>query len=315
MGVTKRKKHNKNKNINTNKYKKTHKKIDITREKVFKKLNCSPKNPKNIKDFTCYTAESLDKLKKYWNSRHPDEKILTNNSAEIWSQLKDNMSNVCNTEACWLRQKFIDNNLDAELRTYTFAPKSPETWIKNKNEWLSSTDIEKVMKQYERTYPHFVFLGPSPLDFDKKKVYNACVWEELCNFDLKKYLKQNKTKIGIIFNMDPHYKDGSHWMCMMVDITKQLIYYFDSNGDKCPKEIKKLIERIQQQGHSFDLDFKFKENHPYEHQQGDTECGIYVLYFIITILTGKHNYNLFTNQKITDDDMEKYRKIYFNPSL
>ena len=289
-------------------------KIKKDKEKVFKKLNCSPKKSNEIQKFTCYTSESLSKLKKFWNARHPDNKILTNNSEEIWSQLKENMANVCDTEACWLRQKFIDNNLDADLRTYTFAPKSPLAWTKNKNEWLSSTDIEKVMKQYEHTYPHFAFIGPSPLDFDKKKLYNACVWEELCNFDLKKYLKKNKTKIGIIFNMDPHYKGGSHWMCMMVDISKQIIYYFDSNGDKCPKEINNLVERIQEQGRAFNIDFKFEENHPYEHQEGDTECGMYVLYFIITILTGKRNYKFFTSQKITDDDMEKYRKIFFNPS-
>jgi len=114
--------------------------------------------------------------------------------------------------------------------------------------------------------------------------------------------------------MDPHYKGGSHWMCMMIDIPKQIIYYFDSNGDKCPKEIKTLSERIQHQGNQFKFNFKFEENHPYEHQEGDTECGMYVLYFIITILTGKNNYDFFTSQKITDDDMEKYRKIFFNPN-
>jgi hypothetical protein len=305
MGITKRGKHNKNKN------RKTQKKIG----KSFKKLKCSPKNPKDIKEFTCYTSDSLNKLKKYWNARHPDEKILTNNSQEIWARLKENMADVCDTEACWLRQKFVENDLDAELRNYTFAPKSPATWNRNKNEWLTSVDIEKVMKQYEKTYQNFTFIGPSPLDFDNKKIYNTCVWEELCNFDLKKYLTKNKTKIGIIFNMDPHYKDGSHWMCMMVDITKQLIYYFDSNGDKCPNEIKVLVERIKQQGHAFNLDFKFEENHPIEHQEGDTECGMYVLYFIVEILTGKRDYKFFTTKKITDEDVEKYRKIFFNPTL
>jgi len=234
---------------------------------------------------------------------------------EIWSKLKENMEHICDTEACWLRQKFIDHNLDSELRNYTFAPKSPAKWKKNKNEWLSSVDIEKVMKQYEKAFPHFVFIGPTPLDFDKKKLYNTCVWDELCKFNLNKYLKKNKTKIGIIFNMDPHYKDGSHWMAMMIDIPRQIIYYFDSNGDKCPKEIKKLVDRIKQQGLQVNINFKFYENHPYEHQKGDTECGIYTLYFISEILQGKKDYKFFTSQRITDDDMEKYRKIFFNEDL
>ena len=46
---------------------------------------------------------------------------------------------------------------------------------------------------------------------------------------------------GISFNLDPHYKSGSHWVSLYVHIPKKIIYYFDSNGDKTPKEIKKLI--------------------------------------------------------------------------
>jgi hypothetical protein len=285
----------------------------LNKTRKMRKLNCSPK--KNPKNFTCYTDKSLHKLKKYWNMRHPDRKITSNNSVEIWQKLRNYMNDICSTEACWLRQKFIENNLDKDLRSYTFAPKSPASWKKNKNEWLSSVDIEKVMKQFEETYPGFVFIGPTPIDFDKKKLYNNCVWNELCNFDLKNYIKQNKKMIGVVFNMDPHYKSGSHWMCMMIDIPKSIIYYFDSNGDRHPKEIKKLFERIQQQGKPLGIDFKFYENHPFEHQKGNTECGIYVLYFLIEILKGNKDYKYFTEQKITDDEMEKYRKIFFNDDL
>ena len=37
----------------------------------------------------------------------------------------------------------------------SFAPEAPKSWNKNPNEWLSSTDILKVMKQYEKAYRCF----------------------------------------------------------------------------------------------------------------------------------------------------------------
>ena len=190
-----------------------------TKKKKFHKIRCSPQTKK--KEYTCYSDESLSKLKKFWNARHPDSKIKSNNSYEIWQYLRNALENVCESENCWLKQKFISSNLDKDLLNYTFAPKSPETWKKNKNTWLSSVDIEKVMKQYENAYSNFAFIGPSPIDFDTPKIYNTCVWDELCKFDLGYFLKKNKTKIGIIFNTDPHYKGGSHWVCMYIDIPKK----------------------------------------------------------------------------------------------
>ena len=65
-----------------------------------------------------------------------------------------------------------------------FSPKSPESWKRNINEWLSSVDILKFMKQYEKAYHCFEFLGPSPIDFDTHVAYGKCVWEDLCNFKL-----------------------------------------------------------------------------------------------------------------------------------
>ena len=36
------------------------------------------------------------------------------------------------------------------------------------------------------------------------------------------------------------------------------------------------------------------------------------MYFITEILQGKKDLDYFTTHRISDDDMEKYRKIYFN---
>lgn len=272
-----------------------------------KDLVCSP-GKKNNK-FTCYSHSSLLHLRNLWNYRHPDVPINSENDREIWLQLKSFLQDVCNNEQCWLDQQFSKNKLTVDIIDYTFAPIAPKKWIKNKNEWLTSIDIEKVMQQYEKEFPNFLFLGPSPIDFDKV-IEGECIWEEICKFNVTNILKNKKNKIGLIFNIDPHYKNGSHWVSVFIDLKNQYIIYFDSVADKIPKEIDIFINRVIEQCKYHNIKLK-KVIIDKEHQKGDTECGMYCLYFIITLLT-KNDYNQFINNRIPDINMENLREVLFN---
>ena len=274
----------------------------------YKPVNCSP-NP-NKSEFSCYTNEALFKMKSYWNARHQRDTISTNDPKKIWLELREKMSNSCDRESCWLRSKFMEGNVDSELLNYTFAPKSPDDWKRNPNEWLSSLDIEAVMKQYEKFYKCFEFLGPSPIDYDHHKLYGECVWEELCNLNLSKMIKRHKNKLGIIFNTDPHNKRGEHWISMFVNIKKKFIVYFDSNGDEPPAQVTKLINTICDQGQQLGIDFKVHLNEK-EHQQTESECGMYSLYFIIQMLKDR-GVTYFLKNKIPDKEVFELRKKYFN---
>jgi hypothetical protein len=286
--------------------------------KSFKKVQCAPKpneNENDLRNFTCYSEKDLIKMKNLWNARHRDMLIEDTNPRDIWNNLKNKMSNACHTESCWLKQKFMENNLDSELDTYTFAPKSPEKWKENHNTWLNSTDIEKVMKQYEHSYPCFRFIGPTPIDFDTNLYDDKCVWDELCHFDLVKHIKDGVNKIGIIFNTDPHTKGGAHWISLFINLKKRFIFFFDSNGLKAPNEIKILCDRIIEQASNIGIKLTLDSNAPFAHQEGNTECGMYSLYFIISLLKDQHAYNFFKSTKISDDAMENMRDKYFNPTL
>jgi len=281
-----------------------------------KKINCSPKSKGEINGFSCYTDKSLFKLRDLWNARHPTLKINSNNPKEIHLQLSKNLNNVCSTEACWLKQKGDFGQIKDELSD-SFAPVSPPEWKKNPNEWLSSEDIIQVMKQYEKAYKCFDFLGPSPIDFDTKKMYGECVWDELCNFSLEKQIKKGKTKIGIIFNTDPHDKPGKHWISLFINIKKKKIFFFDSTGDKAPPEVSALIERVKKQGLVLNPPIKFisDSNEGVEHQYGNTECGIYSLFFIVHMLEDKLTDHYLKTHILKDKYMEKFRHVYFNDSL
>ena len=285
---------------------KTKKNNKKNNKKTIKKLNCSPN--KKL-DFTCYSPKSLIKLKKKWNLENKDKQIKSNDLYIIWNTLNKYLQDTCSDEHCWLSKKFISNDLDSTLSKNTFAPFAPPTWKKNPNEWLSSVDINKVMHQYENKYKNFKFIGPSPIDFDKKKTFSQCVWNDLCHFSIKKYKDKGINKIGIIFNTDPHYLSGSHWICLFINLENKFIYYFDSNADTTPKEVNKLIRKIKRQAKSLNIDLKEIINKT-THQSSNTECGMYVLYIIISLLKNKECPNF--TERIPDKEMEKLRKIFFN---
>jgi len=160
--------------------------VATVKDKTFKDVSCAPRDETDpdineTKDFSCYSSKSLEKLRLMWNRRHPDQKITDTDPRAIWSELKNNMNRVCHQEACWLRQSFASSGMDREMLHYTFAPQAPKEWKKNIHEWLSSIDIANSLKQYEHAVPSFMFIGPSPVDFDKVLEDGECVWEELCN--------------------------------------------------------------------------------------------------------------------------------------
>ena len=140
-------------------------------------------------------------------------------------------------------------------------------------------------------YPEFEFIGPSPTDYFVKEYGDSCVWDELCKFNLQSWLKKGKTKIGVVFNLDPHYKSGSHWVALFINTVSRAVYYFDSTGARIHKHINRFRKEVQAQAASqLGQKYKFDTNYNVEHQFHNTECGMYVLFFIITMLMHDKEY-------------------------
>ncbi len=280
----------------------------------FIKLNCSP--DANGHSFSCYSKEDLKILKDTWNTKNPHAPIKSNDCKLIWKMLKFYLKRKCDKESCWTKS-IVDDHTERKHLLDSFSPQSPLIWKKNPNEWLSSVEIINVMKQYENAYKCFKFIGPSPIDFDDPKSYGSCVWEDLCKFNLQNHINKNKFKIGIIFNTDPHYKDGEHWISLFINCKKKLIFFFDSVGSKPPPEIMKFVRKIQDQGRSLKkpIEFTYDENHPFEHQKKNTECGVYSLYFIVHMLKDKLGKDYLKTKNLPDEYIQQFRKIYFNEDL
>lgn len=295
------------------------------KKKTLKKMNCNPLvENKTVLPNSCLTKEVLIQIKNEYNKHHSKNPIVSTNTNDLWYSLKDRLKN-CEKEDCWL-EEIKDAKLRKQIDEMSFAPDKPPEWKREPNAWLSNYDILNVLKQYEKKYKCFRFIGPSPIDFDSRIPHNnnVCVWEEICNLSIKDYVNKNINKIGIIFNLDKHNESGSHWVSLFIDLKDKFIFYFDSNGVQIPEEIKILVDRIIEQGKNLETPilFDFYENYPFEHQQGNTECGMYSLFFIISMLTDKIGRKKINDYKdkikyfktvvIPDKYVFKYRNKYFN---
>lgn len=292
------------------------------RTRKFKDMNCSPESLNGIRvKNSCFTPEIINRIKKVYNSNNSRNKIKSTSPSEIHKQLKLRIS-TCDSEDCWLKQLSSDEN--KYLDDHVFAPDKPESWKTKPNQWLSNFDILDVMSQYERAYKNFKFIGPTPIDFAKKTSGNngRCVWQDLCDFSVEKNLKSGIDKVGIIFNLDTHDQSGSHWVSMFINLKSGNIFYFDSASNPTPPEINAFVKEIIVMGNALKrkIAFKYTENYPNNHQTGNTECGMYSLFFIVTMLLASNKsinsdtktYKLFKTGKVSDKRVETLRMSYYN---
>ncbi len=215
-------------------------------------------------------------------------------------------------EHCLLDQTALANQ--KELRKQYLRPKMPKEWIKKPDTWLDNYNIQNVMKQYEEVFPWFEFMGVYPIDFSVANPYiksgaPKCLHADLCNLKLQEEYDKGKRGIGMVFNLDPHYKSGSHWVALyinMKDIKKPFISYFDSYGYKTPPMIARFMRAFTLQNRECQLGFNARR-----FQYSNTECGMYSMYFIICMIYGIPFKN-FCKEATKDETMLALRKIIFS---
>jgi len=246
----------------------------------------------------------------------------------LWDTIKTALADKCGTadgaETCWLDQDFLlesdsmgNKKTDKFVGQY-YKPKSP---IGDRT-WLSTSNIDGVLKQFERTFPDFAFMGAVPIDFNQ-------ILEEFAKIDLcslyhgtglhldtigeSLYEQRKVRQFGVVFNLDNSKQKGSHWVAMFLTYNVKYPYigFFDSFG-VCPPppEIYALMTKLSEQSQKcLGIKLRLKCN-SFQHQFKDSECGMYSIYFIHECLQGR-SFEDVTTHKINDDEVNKLRKFYF----
>lgn len=323
---------------------------------------------------TCFKLDELRALADAWNSVcRPERKVDASlPQGRLWNALRDRFSPVCDEdESCWME----DRRLMSEVRRrhpviykaisrFVFKPKGTA----RRYDWLSTTNIDFVMAQYERYFArlNFVYLGCVPSDHF---LLNPLPMKRIREAD----------RSAIIFNLDRTNQPGSHWVALYMhwdgdDVPRPALEesfevleingitggtreelresfhawragrsrsdpnlraltschsqvqdmlggkapsgrhpltleYFDSTGVPPNANIKKTIEEIRK-GHP---EYVVKFN-TVEHQQGNTECGVYSMYFVLQRLQGRSFADI-NRKRITDTSMNQYRDDLFRPQV
>jgi hypothetical protein len=204
----------------------------------------------------------------------------------------------------WIKEKFssyMNEDDKNELENNVFRPEAPQ----GKFDWLSTFDINFALAQYENKYPDFKFLGAVPIDFND---LDYLPFKKL-NFD--ELINLGKNRIGVVFNLDEHYKGGSHWVSLFSDLSDGKIYFSDSYGTKPEKRIIDFIKRIENylvnNRKISKPDVRYNRT---QHQRGNSECGVYSINFILRLLKGK-TFDHITGKRITDEKVNECRNVYF----
>ena len=290
-----------------------------------KNQKCAPS--KKFINGSCFSLSDLKLIAESYNNRKSKNKIkISNDKKEMVYQLENKMKNVCDDQTCWLRQDFVKKLDSDEIHKNTFKPTGP----RGKYEWLSTTNINDVIEQYMSIHKDFIFLGAVPIDFDDLPVLG------ISDLNFGELQGGGKNKLGIVFNLDEHYKDGSHWVALYGDLNKNQVYFFDSYGKKPEKRIRKFVSRIVKYIYEkkFNKDLKirdiianfkggnlekktFRELKEFDinynkvrHQFKNSECGVYSINFILRLLDGQTFKNISIN-KTYDDKMNDNRNEYF----
>jgi hypothetical protein len=306
------------------------KRIRLNPEKPIKNIikpKCHPKlnNKRTVTDKSCFTEDVIQKIKQSYNHNHPNNPVVAKDPSQVWSQLRQRLDNKCSDkERCWLNE--LPQGEREKIEEDSFITKKPKEWSKDPNSWLSNYDIKDVLKDYEEAYPDFILLGPVPINFNEHK-NNSCVSNQMCHFQLKQYLEKGKERIAVVFNTDKDTGPGKHWISLFIDLREKFMMFFDSGGSGVRPQILEFMEKVKEQAQELGIKLEAYDNKGAEHQQGETECGMYSLFFIITMLLGrtefhgnkmsrKEKLDLFLHDfNIPDEYVQKYRDIYFDKDV
>jgi hypothetical protein len=232
--------------------------------------------------------------------------------ARLRKEIEIRLNSPPGAERTFLEKLPIADQEKADLARIHLRPAMPNSWKADPDMWLDSNNISAVMNQYEEAYPFFEFMGPFPVDFAAPDPYQKaggqpkCLMNEICELRVTQALANGTKSIGVVYNLDPHFKSGSHWVANYIDIVGHKCYYFDSYGMAPPEQIARFMKWLTTQDSKMKLFYGSRRL-----QFNNTECGVYCIYFIIRMLEGDKFLEI-TRRKPKDSDMLDLRDWLFS---
>ena len=193
-------------------------------------------------------------------------------------------------------------------------------------EWLTSVDIDRALRQYNApAFRGFRYVAVSPLDGEARtwRGLGPCVTPAVCALTVRGLLAQGTREFGVVFNLDPSTRGGSHWVALYGALrprsaTRFGVYYCDSVGEAPPDEIAALMERLAAEAADvfgaraaarFEVDYCRLRR-----QYRDAECGLYAMLFVVACLTTRLPFADVARRVFRRDEVVALlRRVFFRP--
>ena len=215
----------------------------------------------------------------------------------------------CDSPSC-LITKPNSSNVSRLLRVSI----KPEGDIEG-NTWVDSSQIVRILNSW-RIYinpkiNNFYPIGFATIDFMScPNSFN----NRVKNLSLNFLIQNKKRTAAVIINTDNCSGKGEHWFPLFIDLRDKVISleYYNSVKKKMPTQIYDYFNDLKnsyiQRGGKRDV--QIYSMLPDEHQNKNSECGIYSLFYIYSRLEGISGQEI-VSYSLPDDHVHKLRKVMF----
>lgn len=285
---------------------------------------------------SCLLADEVREIAESYN-RAVDGQFRINTSTPTPSILSALRARLGPEEHTWIDSPLLARvGSGMEELNDAFRPKMPREWTKNEYQWLSTDEIEDVMRQYEEKHRDFRFIGVFPIDFDARMFMGRCVADEMCRLQVTDLRRDNVRQFGAVLNLDKHNQRGSHWVALYGNIDADArnygLHYYDSVGRRPSVEVRSFTSRIASQMAALNKTNNMAKNGATGRRVGQTlvdgvpvsfntirrqfknsECGIFAMYFLVCCMSERVPIPEIWRAMGRDETIHTLRNIFFRP--
>lgn len=239
----------------------------------------------------------------------------------------------CDSEACVLTNATVKSAIGTDVINKELAVKFKEQGPRNSSEWLSNVNIDKTLQKWAVEFTDLFVYPFCMSDFYKTRGSLATI--RICDILDGKVPQKIATgtvtrpckRMCCVLNTDVSTGRGIHWVCIYVDCTKSpaSIEYFNSAGNPPFLNAVKWMEQTRAElmkcaagkgpadvrpEVSLHKNVETLSVTSVPHQESDSECGVYCLFYIRKRSEGTP-VQYFMDKRIPDAEMSEFRKYLF----
>lgn len=276
----------------------------------------------------CQCADNKSEICVPFNIQKLYKVFANKESSNISEAIKDVKEITgCENEACILKNASFSKLLSSKghnshilLNTYfkTFGPR-------NNTDLLSNVNIDRTLELWSREFTDFYPCKFSMIDFyDVPNNFTHINMADLVSGketyidSITNETRKNFKTFTCVLNTDISSGNGIHWVCVFIDCRSNpyTIEYFNSCANSPHENVTTWMvtqkQFLTKYNKSINEDKKVVMVNVVDtlHQKSNTECGMYVLYYIRCRLEGIP-YTTFIDYKIPDEVVTKFREHIF----